>query len=81
MEFREYYLGVPARIRYNSQTEKYIGDIDAPEALRFFANSYEELQEILQKTVEDFLTGNGGSPDGKLAACAHLERLSIVSKS
>jgi hypothetical protein len=33
MEFRENYLGIPARIRFDNQTNSYVCDIDTPEAL------------------------------------------------
>lgn len=81
MEFREYYLGVLAKIRYYSHTETYIGDIDFPEAaLRFQAGSYEELQQILRAEVEDYLSGNAAL-DGKQSASAQLERVAILSHS
>ena len=79
MEFREYYLGVPARIRFNSQTETYVGDIDEPEPMRFLANSYEELQDILQEAIEELLSENRSSIDEKQTACVKLERVAVVN--
>jgi len=81
MEFRENYLGIPARIRYNNQTNAYICDIDTPEALRIVANSYEELQKLVQEAVEDFLSGNRGALDHNQTAFLRLERAAIVGES
>jgi hypothetical protein len=80
MEFREYYLGVSARIRFDSRTKTYIGDIDAPVAMRFVANSYEELQANLQQTIEELLSGNRKTVDENQTACVKLERVAFVNE-
>jgi hypothetical protein len=61
MEFRENYLGIPARIRFDNLTSAYVCDIDTPEALRIVANSYEDLQKLVQEAVEGFLSGRRGA--------------------
>ena len=81
MEFRENYLGIPARIRYNNQTNAYVCDIDTPEALRIVANSYEELQELVQEAVEDLLSVSPKARDHSHTACLRLERAAIVGES
>jgi hypothetical protein len=81
MEFRENYLGIPARIRFDNLTSAYVCDIDTPEALRIVANSYEDLQKLVQEAVEGFLSGRRGALDGKQTACLHLERAAIVSET
>jgi hypothetical protein len=81
MEFRENYLGIPARIRFDNQTNSYVCDIDTPEALRIVANSYEELQKLVQEAVEEFLAGHRGTLDRNQTACLQLERAAIVSET
>ena len=81
MEFREYYLGVPARIRFDSRTKTYIGDIDAPMAIRFVASSYEELQANLQQTIEELLSDDRKNLDEKHTACVKLERVSLINEA
>ena len=81
MEFREYYLGVPVRIRFDNRTKTYIGDIDASVALRFVASSYEDLQANLQQSIEELLSEDRKNLDEKHAACVKLERLSLVNEA
>jgi predicted RNase H-like HicB family nuclease len=56
MEFREYYQGVCARIRYDYHTRTYVGELDGLPTVAFIqAESYEGVQASLKAAVDEHL--------------------------
>jgi predicted RNase H-like HicB family nuclease len=56
MEFREYYQGICARIRYDYHTRTYVGELDGLPTVAFIqAESYEGVQASLKAAVDEYL--------------------------
>ena len=56
MEFREYYQGVCARIRYDYYTRTYVGELDGLPTTSFVqAETYEGVQASLKAAVDEHL--------------------------
>ena len=59
MEFREFYRGVCAKIRFDYHTRTYLGELEGlPESSLIQADSYEEIRLWLKQAVDDHLSGN-----------------------
>lgn len=58
MEFREYYRGVCVKIRFDSHTSTYIGELDGlPSRSMLEAGSYQSLQGAFKQVVDDHMAG------------------------
>ena len=56
MEFREYYHGICAKIRFDYHTGTYVGELEGLPTFAFVqAESYEDVQASLKAAVEDHL--------------------------
>ena len=64
MEFRDYYRGVCARIRFDYITRTYIGELDGlPTAAFVQADSFEQTQASLRQAVDDHFSSRGDASD------------------
>ena len=58
MEFREYYRGVCARIRFDSATGMFIAEIDGlPDVSLVKGETYDDIRSALKQSVDDHLAG------------------------
>lgn len=82
MEFREFYFGICAKIRFNYATNTYIGELDGlAEALVIEAESYDEIRDHLKQAAREQASGRSESIEGEWKRIAHLERIRAVKKA
>ena len=73
MEFREYYRGICAKIRFDYVTDTYLGElVGVPAAASVQATSYEDLRASLMQAVEEHLSGRSNHEWTHLV---HLEQV------
>lgn len=64
VEFRDYYCGVCAKIRFDYITRTYIGELDDLSTVPFIqADSFEQTQAPLKQAVDDHFSSRGDAPD------------------
>lgn len=75
MEFREFYRGVCAKIRFDYHTGTYIGELDGLPGVSFVeAGSYEDIQQSLKQAVDDHLSGRTANDVREWELAAELDR-------
>lgn len=75
MEFREFYRGVCAKIRFDYHTGTYIGELDGLPGVSFVeAGSYEDIQKSLKQAVDDHLSGRSENRDREWQRATELEQ-------
>ena len=78
MEFREYYRGICALIRFDYITGTYLGElVNVPAASFVTGESYEDIKISLQQLVEDSLAVNALSPEEEWSQALELEQIRI----
>jgi hypothetical protein len=66
MEFREYYQGVCAKIRYDYLTGTYVGELDGLPTIAFIqAESHEGVQASLKAVVDEHLASASDAASGE----------------
>lgn len=74
MEFREFYRGVCAKIRFDYHTGTYIGELDGLPGVSFVeAGSYEDIQQSLKQAVDDHLAGRTANDAKEWELAAKLD--------
>ena len=64
VEFRDYYRGVCAKIRFDYITRTYIGELDGlPTASFIQADSFEQTQASLRQAVDDHFSSRSDASD------------------
>ena len=64
VEFRDFYRRVFAKIRFDSITRTYIGELDGlPTASFIQADSFEQTQASLRQAVDDHFSSRGNASD------------------
>jgi len=64
VEFRDYYRGVCAKIRFDYITRTYIGELGGlPTASFIQADSFEQTQASLRQAVDDHFSSRGDTAD------------------
>lgn len=78
MEFREFYRGVCAKIRFDYHTGTYIGELDGLPGVSYVeAGSYEDIQKSLKQAVDDHLSGRSMTSDKEWEMAAELEQARV----
>ena len=82
MEFREFYRGVCAKIRFDYHTGTYIGELDGLPGVSYVeAGSYEDIQKSLKQAVDDHLSGRSMTSDKEWEMAAELEIMAAELRS
>ncbi len=76
MEFREFYFGICAKIRFDYPTSTYIGElVGLPEPLSIEAESYDEIRAYLKQAAHEHRAGRSESIEDEWQRVARLERI------
>lgn len=82
MEFREYYRGVCAKIRFDSKTGIYVGELDGLPGVAFLKDrSYENLQAALKQATDDYLAGRKANLARDWPSASSLKQSEIGDKA
>ena len=75
MEFREFYDGICAKIRFDYHTRTYIGELDVLEDAAYVqAGSYQEIKTSLKQAIEDHLAGRSTNSEEEWRRVSQLEQ-------
>lgn len=82
MEFREFYRGICAKIRFDAQTGIYIGELDGLPVKSFVEDkSYENLQTSLKQAIDDYLAGKKINLSNAWPSATKLKQSEIGDKA
>lgn len=82
MEFREYYRGICAKIRFDSHTGAYTGELDGvPLDAPMQSYSYEDLQALLKQAVDDYMAGKKARLGKEWLSASRLEKTSVSKEA
>ena len=82
MEFREYYRGICAKIRFDSHTGAYTGELDGvPVDTPMRSHSYEDLQAVLKQAVDDYFAGRKAKLGKEWLSASKLEKTEVSKEA
>ena len=82
MEFREYYRGICAKIRFDSHTGAYSGELDGvPLDAPMRSHSYEDLQALLKHAVDDYMAGKKAKLGKEWLSASRLEKTEVSKEA
>lgn len=82
MEFREYYRGICAKIRFDAHTGAYTGELDGvPLDSPMRSRSYENLQALLKQAVDDYMAGRKAKLGKEWLSASRLEQTEVSKEA